>query len=113
MRRGKPNTSAIPVSASHSFSAESGLSAFSSLLLIEPPPSTLIFVHARRRPLVCYHDPAKGAVGLCASRRSPCANELLVQSMLNCIDNSGAAIVECVKVLKMKRHAKVGMFSRA
>lgn len=28
--------------------------------------------------------------------------------MLNCIDNSGAAIVECVKVLKMKRHAKVG-----
>jgi len=28
--------------------------------------------------------------------------------MLNCIDNSGAAIVECVKVLRMKRHAKVG-----
>ncbi|KAI5857576.1 mitochondrial 54S ribosomal protein YmL38/YmL34 [Tricharina praecox] len=28
--------------------------------------------------------------------------------MLNCIDNSGAALVECVKVLKMKRAAKVG-----
>lgn len=28
--------------------------------------------------------------------------------MVNCIDNSGAAIVECVKVLKMKRHAKIG-----
>lgn len=28
--------------------------------------------------------------------------------MLNCIDNSGAAVVECVKVLKMKRHAKIG-----
>ncbi|KAG9243115.1 mitochondrial 54S ribosomal protein YmL38/YmL34 [Calycina marina] len=28
--------------------------------------------------------------------------------MLNCIDNSGAAIVECVKVLKMERHAKIG-----
>ena len=30
------------------------------------------------------------------------------QSMLNCIDNSGAAIVECVKVLKMERGAKIG-----
>ena len=29
--------------------------------------------------------------------------------MLNCIDNSGAAIVECVNVMKMKRHAKIGM----
>ncbi|THW79385.1 hypothetical protein D6D19_01249 [Aureobasidium pullulans] len=29
-------------------------------------------------------------------------------SMLNCIDNSGAALVECVKVLKMKRAAKIG-----
>jgi len=28
--------------------------------------------------------------------------------MLNCIDNSGAAVVECAKVLKMKRHAKIG-----
>jgi ribosomal protein L14 len=28
--------------------------------------------------------------------------------MLNCIDNSGAAIVECVNVMKMKRHAKIG-----
>jgi len=28
--------------------------------------------------------------------------------MMNCIDNSGAAIVECVKVMKMKRHAKIG-----
>lgn len=33
---------------------------------------------------------------------------LLLQSMLNCIDNSGAAVVECVNVLKMKRAAKVG-----
>ncbi|KAA8897807.1 60S ribosomal protein L14/L17/L23 [Sphaerosporella brunnea] len=31
-----------------------------------------------------------------------------LKSMLNCIDNSGAAVVECVKVLKMKRAAKVG-----
>ncbi|KAF1344621.1 mitochondrial 54S ribosomal protein YmL38/YmL34 [Delphinella strobiligena] len=31
-----------------------------------------------------------------------------LKSMVNCIDNSGAAIVECVKVLKMKRHAKIG-----
>lgn len=28
--------------------------------------------------------------------------------MLNCIDNSGAAVVECVKVYRMKRHAKIG-----
>jgi len=30
--------------------------------------------------------------------------------MLNCIDNSGAAIVECVQVIKMKRHAKIGTY---
>jgi hypothetical protein len=30
------------------------------------------------------------------------------QTLLNCIDNSGAAIVECIKVLKMKRAAKIG-----
>ncbi|MCJ1478155.1 hypothetical protein MMC13_006831 [Lambiella insularis] len=28
--------------------------------------------------------------------------------MLNCIDNSGASIVECVANLRMKRHAKIG-----
>ncbi|KAI9843687.1 MAG: hypothetical protein M1837_006154 [Sclerophora amabilis] len=28
--------------------------------------------------------------------------------MLNCIDNSGAAVVECAQVLKMKRAAKIG-----
>ena len=28
--------------------------------------------------------------------------------MLNCIDNSGAAVVECAQVLKMKRHAAIG-----
>lgn len=31
------------------------------------------------------------------------------QTMLNCIDNSGAAVVECVAVLRMKRHAKIGL----
>jgi len=31
-----------------------------------------------------------------------------LKTMLNCIDNSGAAVVECAKVLKMKRHAKIG-----
>jgi len=31
--------------------------------------------------------------------------------MINVIDNSGAAIAECVKVLKMERAAKVGTFS--
>lgn len=28
--------------------------------------------------------------------------------MLNCIDNSGAAIVECAMVIGLKRHARVG-----
>ena len=28
--------------------------------------------------------------------------------MLNCIDNSGASIVECVANMRMKRHAKIG-----
>lgn len=31
------------------------------------------------------------------------------KTMLNCIDNSGAAVVECAKVLRMKRHAKIGL----
>jgi len=31
-----------------------------------------------------------------------------LKTMLNCIDNSGAAIVECVQVMKMKRAAKIG-----
>ncbi|KAK4898594.1 54S ribosomal protein L38, mitochondrial [Elasticomyces elasticus] len=30
------------------------------------------------------------------------------QTMMNVIDNSGAAVAECVKVLKMDRHAKIG-----
>lgn len=29
--------------------------------------------------------------------------------MLNVIDNSGAAVAECVKVMKMNRHARIGM----
>ena len=33
---------------------------------------------------------------------------ILLQTMLNCIDNSGAIIVECVANLRMKRHGKVG-----
>ncbi|EMC99145.1 hypothetical protein BAUCODRAFT_120436 [Baudoinia panamericana UAMH 10762] len=31
-----------------------------------------------------------------------------LKTMVNVIDNSGAAVAECVKVLKMKRHAKIG-----
>ena len=30
------------------------------------------------------------------------------QTLLNCIDNSGAAIVECVQLLRMKRAARIG-----
>jgi ribosomal protein L14 len=32
-----------------------------------------------------------------------------LKTLVNCIDNSGAAIVECVNVLRSKRPAKVGM----
>ena len=34
-----------------------------------------------------------------------------VQTLLNCIDNSGASVVECVNVLKKKRPATIGQFS--
>lgn len=34
------------------------------------------------------------------------------QSMLNCIDNSGAAIVECAMVVGQKRHASIGTHAR-
>jgi hypothetical protein len=30
------------------------------------------------------------------------------QTLLNCIDNSGASVVECVNVLKKKRPATIG-----
>ena len=33
--------------------------------------------------------------------------------MLNCIDNSGAALVECVRVLGKKRPATVGAYNFA
>jgi ribosomal protein L14 len=34
----------------------------------------------------------------------------MLQTMLNCIDNSGAAIVECVAVMRKKRQAaRIGM----
>ncbi|KAL8959712.1 MAG: hypothetical protein Q9193_003461, partial [Seirophora villosa] len=29
-------------------------------------------------------------------------------TMLNCIDNSGATVVECIANMKMKRHARIG-----
>lgn len=32
--------------------------------------------------------------------------------MLQCIDNSGAALVECVSVLRTKKHAKIGQSRR-
>lgn len=35
---------------------------------------------------------------------------LLTQTLLNCIDNSGASVVECVNVLKKKRPATIGQF---
>ncbi|TPX19045.1 uncharacterized protein E0L32_011289 [Thyridium curvatum] len=31
-----------------------------------------------------------------------------LKSMLNCIDNSGAAIVECAMIVGQKRHASIG-----
>ncbi|KAF6224961.1 hypothetical protein HO133_010156 [Letharia lupina] len=31
-----------------------------------------------------------------------------LKTMLNCIDNSGATIVECIANLRMKRHGRIG-----
>ena len=59
--------------------------------------------------LSCYHDDSiKGS-----NKHSDLYKDLWLifsqpQTMLNCIDNSGAAVVECVAVLRMKRHAKIG-----
>jgi len=36
------------------------------------------------------------------------ATMIQLKTLVNCIDNSGAAIVECVNVLRSKRPAKVG-----
>lgn len=52
-------------------------------------------------PQSCAHSPS-----------DPQTNTLtLPQSMLNVIDNSGAAVAECINVLKMNRAAKVGTSS--
>ncbi|KAL8877884.1 MAG: hypothetical protein Q9198_004188 [Flavoplaca austrocitrina] len=32
-----------------------------------------------------------------------------LKTMLNCIDNSGATVVECIANIKMKRHARIGI----
>lgn len=32
-----------------------------------------------------------------------------LKTILNCVDNSGATLVECVANLRMKRHAKIGI----
>jgi ribosomal protein L14 len=34
--------------------------------------------------------------------------KLTNQTLMQCIDNSGAAIVECASLMKLKRAAKVG-----
>ena len=50
-------------------------------------------------------DSIKGAYAF----TSGCNVKLTVdQTMLNCIDNSGAAIVECAMVVGQKRHASIG-----
>jgi large subunit ribosomal protein L14 len=36
-----------------------------------------------------------------------------IQTMLNCIDNSGAALVECALVVGQKRHARIGTSTSA
>jgi len=36
------------------------------------------------------------------------ANKSSQKTMLNCIDNSGAAIVECIQIVGQKRHAQIG-----
>ncbi|KAJ5903266.1 54S ribosomal protein L38 [Penicillium tannophilum] len=36
------------------------------------------------------------------------ANMIQLKTLLNCIDNSGASVVECVNVLKKKRPATIG-----
>jgi hypothetical protein len=53
-------------------------------------------------------DPAQGAM---TQPRLQLLRQTLMrrlQTLVNCIDNSGAAIVECVNVLRSKRPAKVG-----
>lgn len=67
-----------------------------------------------------HHDPAKGMQPAHHSMggampppthihiTSATDRSIFIQTLVNCIDNSGAAIVECVNVLRSKRPAKVG-----
>ena len=59
----------------------------------------------------CGHDDtAESAFSSINVAIPPIANAS-IQTMLNCVDNSGATLVECIANLRMKRHAKVGMSS--
>ncbi|KAK6437512.1 54S ribosomal protein L38, mitochondrial [Oleoguttula sp. CCFEE 5521] len=50
------------------------------------------------------------AITTLLSRREPSPVAIMIQlkTMLNVIDNSGAALAECIQVLKMKRAASIG-----
>lgn len=64
---------------------------------------------------LCTHDdPTQGiSLILAVKLRYAAANMILrPQTMLNCIDNSGAAVVECVNVLKKKSPATIGTSMR-
>merc|ERR1712227_515918 len=49
-----------------------------------------------------------GVVSVSEHRVGAVAKMIQLKSMLNVIDNSGAAVAECINVLKMNRAAKVG-----
>jgi ribosomal protein L14 len=60
----------------------------------------------------CHDDTIEGAFPPPSFAHLECAIRKLtppLQTMLNCIDNSGAAIVECVAVMRKKvKHARIG-----
>jgi len=84
-----------------------------SALAINPAAVTAITTNTRPRPgsgaamiqLKVYRPSSPYCHSQCVADQ-PCHG--LQQTLLNCIDNSGAAIVECVKVMRMKRHARIG-----
>jgi hypothetical protein len=74
-----------------------------------PPDHAINALHTPARVQTAVRDDS--AQGAMTQPRLQQLQQTLMrrlQTLVNCIDNSGAAIVECVNVLRSKRPAKVG-----
>ncbi len=74
-----------------------------------PAPKSCHWAPAYINAVIWSHDDSIKGISRFANQSFSTWADDFSQTMLNCIDNSGASIVECVACMKMKRHAKIGI----